>query len=201
MLKSRKRINKQPIPTTGSEPVASIYERIQRSLRRYASSFFSNHHEIEDVVQEAFLRVIEAKSVREVEVSDSYVYRTVHNLALNMIDKSERKLSQRLGDLSSEPVTLTTASIEDQYESTQRFEHLCEAVRQLPLQCQRVFILRRVYGMSHKEIAEQMSISVKTVETHLTKAIVRCTDFMERIDNQDNHASTRTTDPASRRAN
>ena len=60
-----------------------------------------------------------------------------------------------------------------------RFQLFCRAVRQLPIKCQRVYILRRVYGYTQIEIAEQMGISIKTVEAHLTKAIVRCTDYMD----------------------
>ena len=75
--------------------------------------------------------------------------------------------------------------MEQQFESRQRFELFCRAVRQLPIKCQRVYILRRVYGYTQKEIAEQMGISLKTVEAHLTKAIVRCTDYMAEQDEQE----------------
>ena len=52
----------------------------------------------------------------------------------------------------------------------------------LPDVCRRVFVLRRVYGFSQREIAEYLGISIKTVEAHLAKGMVRCTDFMELFD-------------------
>ena len=79
----------------------------------------------------------------------------------------------------SESVSQVTPTMEEQFESQERFELFCRAVRQLPIKCQRVYILRRVYGYTQIEIAEQMGISIKTVEAHLTKAIVRCTDYMD----------------------
>ena len=155
------------------------YSRLRRSLARYASRYFRRHQDIEDVVQEAFLKVLEAEQQRNIQVTDAYIYRTVHNLALKTIDKRDYKFTDTVGDDVPQSVLLETPSLEDQYESQERFGQFCRAVRQLPVKCQRVFILRRIYGLSPDEIAERMGISVKTVEAHLTKAIVRCTDYMK----------------------
>lgn len=157
----------------------SLYRRLRRSLMRYASRYFNQPQDIEDVVQEAFARVIEARTTRKIRITDSYLYRTTRNLALNTLDKSEYKLTRTVGDTLPQSVLLESPSLEEQFESRRRFELFCRAVRQLPAKCQRVFILRRVYGLSQKDIAERMGISVKTVEVHLTKAIVRCTDYMD----------------------
>lgn len=156
-----------------------LYQRLRRPLMRFASRYFKKPQEIEDIVQEAFIRVIEAQDARQVDVSAAYLYRTTRNLALNSLDKMEYKLTDTVGDLLPQSVLLATPSLEEQFESRERFELFCRAIRELPLKCQRVFILRRIYGMSHKEIAGRMGISVKTVEVHLTKAIVRCTDYMD----------------------
>lgn len=157
----------------------AAYSRLRVSLARYASRYFRRHQEIEDVVQEAFLRVLEAEQHRNIQVTDAYIYRTVHNLALKTIDKKDYKFTDTVGDAVPQSVLLETPSLEEQYESQERFGQFCRAVRQLPVKCQRVFILRRIYGLSPDEIAERMGISVKTVEAHLTKAIVRCTDYMK----------------------
>ena len=55
---------------------------------------------------------------------------------------------------------------------------LPRAVRRLPVQGRRVYILRRVYGYSQKETADYLGITVKTVEAHQAKAMVRCADYM-----------------------
>ena len=55
-----------------------------------------------------------------------------------------------------------------------------EAVTTLPPQCQKVFVLKRVYGYSHKEISKKMKISVSTVEKHAASGLKRCSEFMER---------------------
>lgn len=157
-----------------------IYLDLRSSLMRFAYRYFKGSHDIEDVVQEAFVKVCEAQQRRDIQQPKAYMYQTVKNLALKKLDKSDYKLTDTVGDLLPESVLLTTPTMEEQFESRQKFELFCRAVRQLPLKCQRVYILRRVYGFSQKEIADRMGISLKTVEAHLTKAIVRCTDYMEK---------------------
>ena len=163
---------------------ADLYCEMRPALLRFAFRFFSKPQEVEDVVQEAFIKVIEMNERRDIEHPRSYMFQTVKNLSLKQLDKAEHRLTDTLGDFSAETVStetasIETASLEEQFESRQKFELFCRAVRRLPVKCQRVYILRRVYGFSQKEIAERLDISLKTVEAHLGKAIVRCTDFME----------------------
>jgi RNA polymerase sigma-70 factor (family 1) len=164
---------------TRNPDMEAMYRRLRSSLMRYASRYFRRPQEIEDVVQETFVRVIEAQQTRGTQVNDSYFFRTTRNLALNRLDRCDHRLTDTVGDLLDQTVIQDSPSLEEQFESRERFELFCRAVRELPVKCRRVFVLRRVYGLSHKEIAEHMGISVKTVEVHLTKAIVRCTDYME----------------------
>lgn len=158
---------------------ADLYCEMRPALLRFAFRFFSKPQEVEDVVQEAFIKVIEMNDRRDIEHPRSYMFQTVKNLSLKQLDKAEHRLTDTVGDFSAETVSIETASLEEQFESRQKFELFCRAVRRLPVKCQRVYILRRVYGFSQKEIAERLDISLKTVEAHLGKAIVRCTDFME----------------------
>ena len=156
-----------------------LYREMRPALLRFAFRFFRNPQEVEDVVQEAFIRVIEMNDRRDIEHPRSYMFQTVKNLSLKQLDKAEYRLTDTVGDFPPESVSMDTVSLEEQFENRQKFELFCRAVRRLPVKCQRVYILRRVYGLSQKEIAERLGISLKTVEAHLSKAIVRCTDFME----------------------
>ncbi|MDC0003471.1 sigma-70 family RNA polymerase sigma factor [Porticoccaceae bacterium] len=181
-----KKTNAKPPATqqgTGSLDMARVYTELRTSLSRFAYRYFKTPQEIEDVVQEAFVKVIEARQHRDIQHPKSYMYQTVKNLALNRISKKDYQLTDTIGDgvgeSPLESVLPLTPTLEEQFESRERFELFCRAVRQLPVKCQRVYILRKVYGYSQIEIAEQMSISIKTVEAHLTKAIVRCTDYMD----------------------
>src|SRR5690606_3820318 len=112
------------------EKYSDCYRRLGASLKRYAARYFKNHQEIEDVVQEAFVRVLEAEKKRNIDVTDSYIYRTVHNLALKSLDKSDYRLTDTVGDEIPQSVLLETPTMEDQFESQERFGLFCRAVRQ-----------------------------------------------------------------------
>lgn len=197
MRKSRQN-NKPELHTleadTPPHDMGKLYDNMRVSLLRFASRYFRRPQEIEDVVQEAFVKVIEAQHRRSIEFPEAYLYRATRNLALNAISKRDYKLTSTLGDLMPEGAEFQSPSLEHQFESRQNFEQFCRAVRELPVKCQRVYILRKVYGYSQKEIAERMDISLKTVEAHLTKAILRCSDFID----AENHAEEQRSQPERR---
>lgn len=171
---------KQPLtPLDGRESdMTAIYMDLRASLMRFASKYFRRPQEIEDVVQEAFVKVIEAQHKREIREPRSYLFKTTRNLALSELDRGHNRLTDTIGGLLPELELLQTPTMEQQFESRQRFDVFCRAVRRLPTQAQRVYILRRVYGFTLKETAEYLGITVKTVEAHQAKAMVRCADYM-----------------------
>jgi RNA polymerase sigma factor (sigma-70 family) len=186
----RDNTNKKPRPPTehdvlttparrGRLDMSLVYRELKTSLTRFAYRYYKKPQDVEDVVQEAFVKVYEAQSQRDIQHPKAYMYQTVRNLALRQLDKSDYKLTDTLGELQPETLLEDTPTMEEQFESKQKFELFCRAVSQLPDKCRHVYVLRRVYGFSHNEIAEQMGIGVKTIEAHLTKAIVRCSDYME----------------------
>lgn len=61
------------------------------------------------------------------------------------------------------------------------FEGFCRAAAALPPQCRQVLVLRKVYGLSQREVAVHLDISVSTVEKHLAKALVRCGGYLDAL--------------------
>ena len=167
-----------------------VYRELKTSLMRFAHRYYKRPQDIEDVVQEAFVKVYEAQKQREIQHPKAYMYQTVRNLALRQLDKTDYKLTDTLGELLPETLLDNTPTMEEQFESKEKFELFCRAVGQLPDKCRQVYVLRRVYGYSHQEIADQMGIGLKTIEAHLTKAIVRCSDYMEAEELRDVSNST-----------
>ena len=170
--------------TNNHKTMAAAYTRLRGSLMRYTSRYFRKPHEIEDVVQEAFVKVLEAQGNRTIQSIDAYLFRTARNVALNKLSKHEHKLTEALGELMTESdLGLLSPTLEQEFESRQRFELFCESLVALPERCQQAFVLRRVYGFSQAEIAERMDISVNTVEMHLAKGVVRCERYMRKKTN------------------
>ena len=62
--------------------------------------------------------------------------------------------------------------------SAEEFALLCEAVRSLPRQCRRAFVLKKVYGYTQKEIMAEMGLGQATVETHIVNGTKKCVQYM-----------------------
>ena len=159
--------------------LVSLYKNQKPLFMRFAFRFLKKPHDVEDVVQEAFVKLMELKNNRQIAHPKSYIYQSIKNLSLNRIGKLEHRITDQIGDFESESVQIYGIPLDEQFEHQEKLEAFCKAVSRLPEKCRHVYVLRRVYGLSHQEISQQMGISVKTVEAHLAKAMIRCTDMME----------------------
>lgn len=138
-------------------------------------------NDVEDIVQETYVRLCQVGNTERIQHPKSYLYRTARNLALDNIKRAESRLSDPLviddeGGISA-PGT-DNDEVFQQVASKEEFGHFCEAVRQLPVQARRVFVLKKVYGYSQREISEELGLAESTVEKHVALAIRRCSKYM-----------------------
>lgn len=166
------------------ENVRAVFMTLRRYLARAVSRIVPPR-DIEDIVQETYVRVCQVDQPEAIRHPRSFLYRTARNLALDHAKRAEFRLSDSLSDSMDGPDpeqhfdTLRSGDeTYDQVAAKQEFEFFCEAVRQLPVQCRRAFVLRKVYGYSQKEIAEALGLSESTVEKHIAYGIKRCGYFM-----------------------
>jgi RNA polymerase sigma-70 factor (ECF subfamily) len=151
----------------------------RKSIRRLLSKIVSRDA-IDDIVQETFVRSFEADLKQEIKYPRSYMYKTAKNLAINHVNKWDNKFNDSIEDLPLSPVELTSRSFEDDYESKERFLFFCKATEQLEGSVRKCFILKKVYGLSQKEIAKYLTLSESTVEKHVAKGLLKSIQYMER---------------------
>lgn len=142
-------------------------------------------HEIEDVVQETFVRICQAKNAEKISSKKSFMFTTAKNLALDYRKRAATKLVddniewnelEELMDNKHYDRVLTDVITNDE------FSKFCEAIRQLPPQSRKVFVLKKVYGYTQKEIAKNMNISESTVEKHISSGTKRCMQMVQQDD-------------------
>ena len=173
--------------TTGHPAGSAIhdaYARHQAALKRFISRFLPNSYDIEDVSQETFLRAFTAEQSKEIEQPKSFLFRIAKHVALTQLTQKSRQITDYLEDFDESEVLLTEDTIEDELIARETLGIHCEAVAGLPPQCRRVYLMRKVYGMSHKEISGQLGIAVSTVEKHLIKGVEQCDRYVrEKMNN------------------
>jgi len=149
-------------------------------------------HEIEDVVHETYVRVCQYKNKGEIREPRALMVKTARNIALDHIKRAEWRLSSSLEDEPETSNCDVNHSKDDplhQVASDQEFGQFCEIVRQLPQQCKKVFILKKVYGHSQREISQELGISESTVEKHIARGMRHCAKQMWQENEQQNEDS------------
>jgi len=148
-------------------------------LKQFLARFFSGRQDIEDVAQEAYLRAYVAEQQKDIDQPKAYLFRIARNLALTELTKKSRKITDYLEECGASVVIECEAAAESEVEAEEALGLYCEAVAALPEKCRQVFLLRKVHGLPHKEIAERMSLSVSSVEKYLLRGIVECKAFVQ----------------------
>ncbi len=148
-------------------------------LERFLARFFSDRRDIEDVAQEAYLRAYVAEQQKDIEQPKAYLFRIARNLALTKLKKKSDKITDYLEESGAYAVIEFAAAVDSEVEAQEALGLYCEAVAALPEKCRQVFLLRKVHGLAHKEIAKRMSLSVSSVEKYLFRGILECKAFVQ----------------------
>jgi len=149
---------------------------LQQYLRRYLKS----DEDIEDVIQDTYLRIYGIQDYTTVESPKALVISIAHNLAVSLVRNRTNKVTDAVADFEALGVSSDTAMPEAQLEARRRFEAFCAAVDHLPPICRRVFVLRKVYKLSQMEISAVLGMSQSTIEKHVVKGMVRCRDHLRK---------------------
>ncbi len=147
-----------------------LFRSSYASLVRYAKTILRDHDTAEEIVQELFFRLWQDRGTLRIESSlNGYLFRSVHNRSLHFIE--HRKVVDRhageiaaSADTTAEPVTETIYYNELQSK-------VARVLERLPERCRVIFRMSRFEGLKYNEIAEKLSVSLKTVEANMGKAL------------------------------
>jgi len=149
-----------------------LFKEHYENLCRYACTFVRDSDEAEDIVQKTFVTFWEKRGGITLETSlKSYLYGAVRNAALNNIKHQQVRQKHAASVTVDDHIVSESAS--DGVVSAELNERINTAIAGLPEQCRRVFEMSRFEGLKYSEIAEQLGISVKTVENQMGKALRR----------------------------
>lgn len=166
----------------GESSIGKTYVASQGPLKKFIRRLCANDADVDDIAQEAFVNAMDAEASREIESPKAYLYQVARNLAIRTHRKKSREIIDYVESLQLEQEASPQPSVEDHVISRERLGALCDAISTLPPSCRRVFVMRKVYGYSHKEIASRLGISTSTVEKHLATGFARCVTFMRNQD-------------------
>lgn len=148
----------------------ALYEKYCKRVYKFAYSILKTREEAENMVQEVFLNLWENRHKVEKDSSiKSYMFTITYNSAVSIIRKKARESEfieylKSVQKIDEEPVDVAL-------EYTELANKLDEIINSLPQRQKEVYLLHKVEGMKYNEIAERLSISVNTIENHMSRAL------------------------------
>jgi len=145
-----------------------IYKRFWQKLFAIAYNRFKEMQEAEDIVHDVFASLWASRHKIEIESLENYLATAVKYMVLSKIKKKER---ERIYNQTSQQAPVFELPIEASLHYKQILEIVKIEVEKLPEKCRLIFKYSRNDGMPVKQIAKELSISPKTVENQLNKAL------------------------------
>jgi RNA polymerase sigma factor (sigma-70 family) len=142
---------------------------------------FPSVSDAEDIVQEAYSRLIRSQETGPIFNPRAFLFVTARNLALNAIRRAGyEKRSPMVADSYTETSETLIPSPHHMACSNEAIALLMQAIQELSPRCRQVITLRKIYGLSHREIADQMGISINTVKVQGAIGVNKCREFFQR---------------------
>jgi len=144
-----------------------LFRKYFKNLTWFAIKMVKSHEIAEEVVQDLFVNFWEKRHELELKVSiKAYLYRAVHNNCIHATKKDKLHDSSELTLVNE-----LTEDFENLLETSELETRIYGLIEQLPTECKRIFKLSRFEELKYKEIAERLQISIKTVETQMSRAL------------------------------
>jgi RNA polymerase sigma-70 factor (ECF subfamily) len=147
-----------------------LFKKHFRELHAYAYSLLKDWDVAEEIVQSLFLKLWEKNEWTHIQTSvKSYLYKSVYHDSLNYIRR--QKVQLKYQTTTAHAMKNQTDDAAGKLKLSELEQHLNKALNKLPEKCRAIFHLSRFEELKYQEIANQLDISIKTVETHMGKAL------------------------------
>jgi RNA polymerase sigma-70 factor (ECF subfamily) len=126
------------------------------------------------------VRVLRARTAAPISSAKAFLFATARNLALDQCRHQQVAGTESIAEIDGLSVLEDMPGISETVSHHQELALLTEAIQALPERCRQVLTLRKIYGLSQKEIAAQLGISEHTVEAQVGNGVRRCAEFLAR---------------------
>jgi len=151
---------------------------LEAGLIRFLSRRWRNQKDVEDLLQDVYMRVYEAAQKELPHPARPFVFTVARNLLINRSRREHVVAIQSVADVDLLNVFDEEPGPERNVMAREELVRLQEALDQLPPRARQAVILRKIEGLSRREIAERMGITEQTVNRHLTDGMYALTEHL-----------------------
>jgi len=152
----------------------------EAALRAWLGGRFPGVHDVDDVVQESYARLLRARETGSIACPRAFLFVTARNLALNHLRHQRHERPEGAAEVDVAGVLDDRAAIPDSVAGAEDLRLLIEAIAVLPERCRQIVTLRKIYGLSQKEVAARLRISEHTVESQGSIGLHKCIAYFRR---------------------
>jgi len=161
-----------------TKEIQSAFLQHKSVLVAYMSRFLLKSEDVEDILQETFLKTLEASKTKDIETPKSFLFIVARNIIFNRLKRKSKLVMTEISEVDERYLASRTVSADNKLHQKRKLQVFLKAADDLPPQCRRVFLMRKLLGKSQAEISSELGISKSTVERHITNALKRCQSIM-----------------------
>ncbi len=151
---------------------------LEGALMQFLRRSWRNRSDVEDLCQDVYVRVYEAAQKQIPEPVKPFVFATARNLLINRVRREQIVPIESIGDLGALDIAADEPGPDRNVMAREELRRLQAALDSLPPRCREAVILRKIEGLSRREIAVRMGISEDTVHRHLTDGRYALADLL-----------------------
>lgn len=152
----------------------------EAALRLWLSGRRIDGLEVDDVIQEAYARIATLETVEGIQNPKAYLFQTANSLVINHIRHASVVSIRAVADLDEVAAASDSPSPETETADREELRKLRDAIARLPDKTRRLFLLTRLHGLSHRDVADRTGVPPSTVEKHVARAIHLLMDSFSR---------------------
>ena len=153
-------------------------------LRAWLGKRFPDADNIDDIIQDAYLRLLKAHESDAIRSPKAFLFRTARNLSIDHLKSHKISRKMPFEEVETVNVVDAAASIPETVSRNQELEILKAAIQSLPERCRQIVTLHEVYGMPQKDVAKKLGITASTVSDQLTIGLRKCTAYVRKYRNE-----------------
>lgn len=147
-------------------------------LMRFLRRNWRNESDLPDLRQELYVRLYESAQTGMPLQTRAFVLRAARNLLINHVRRGRIVSIEAVADLDTLSMAIDTITPEQQVSAREELRQLQSGLERLPPRCREVVVLRRIEGLSQREVAARMGVGEDAVEKHMSYGMRALTDFM-----------------------
>ncbi|MCI2284814.1 RNA polymerase sigma factor [Colwellia sp. MSW7] len=161
-----------PTSKQSNNRVLTAFQSCRDGLVRSIMKMSVEQQDVDDILQETFIRALRSDNKQQISSPKGYLFVVSRNLVLKKLMQQSKEIHIELDEALLEDDVDNT--VEKELYQKLKFERFSKVLNSLPEKHRRAILLRKLYCLSHKEIAKKMDVSVSSVEKYIATGLKQC---------------------------